>query len=321
MPGPPKLLEAASTVARLKHLSLRTEKAYLQHIKRFVLFHNKRHPKEMGEAEIRAYLSDLAVNNNVAASTQNVALAALLFLYKDVLRQTLDRISKVERARLPKRLPVVFTKQEAAAILSKLSGSSYLAAALMYGAGMRLMECLRLRVKDLDFAYNQIHIRSGKGAKDRVTVFPAALKEQLRKHLLQVKLLHQHDLQAGFGEVMLPYALERKFPSAGREWAWQYVFPASKRSIDPRSVVERRHHLHESVIQRAVKQAIRKTGMTKRGSCHSLRHSFATHLLEDGYDIRTIQELLGHKDVRTTMIYTHVLNRGGRGVRSPLDQK
>lgn len=320
MPPEPKLLEEASLVARLKHLSMRTEKAYLQHIKRFILFHDKRHPKEMGETEIRHYLSDLAVNKKVAASTQNVAFAALLFLYREVLKQKLERIGEVERARLPSRLPVVFTKQEAAAILGNLTGSCYLATALMYGAGMRLMECMRLRVKDLDFAYNQIHIRSGKGAKDRVTVFPTALKEPLRKHLLRVKLLHQHDLQEGCGQVMLPNALERKLPYAGREWAWQYVFPASKRSIDPRSGVERRHHLHEGVIQRAVKQAISKTGIAKRGSCHSLRHSFATHLLEDGYDIRTVQELLGHKDVRTTMIYTHVLNRGGRGVKSPLDR-
>lgn len=320
MPGTPKLLDEASIVARLKHFSLRTEKAYLHHIRRFILFHHKRHPREMGEPEIRAYLSDLAVNKNVAASTQNVALAALLFLYKDVLKQTLERIGEVERARLPNRMPVVFTKQEAAAVLGNLSGPSYLAAALMYGAGLRLMECLRLRVKDLDFAYNQIHIRCGKGAKDRVTIFPTALKELMRRHLLRVKLLHQQDLLEGFGKVMLPHALERKLPYAEREWAWQYLFPATKRSIDPRSGIERRHHLHEGVIQRAVKQAISKTGITKRGSCHSLRHSFATHLLEDGYDIRTVQELLGHKDVRTTMIYTHVLNRGGRGVKSPLDR-
>lgn len=319
MHSPPKLLDEVSTVARLRHLSLSTEKSYVQHIKRFILFHNKRHPNEMAEAEIRAYLSDLAVNKKVAASTQNVALAALLFLYKDVLKRPLERIGDVERARLPSRMPVVFTKQEAAAVLSKLSGTSYLAAALMYGSGLRLMECLRLRVKDLDFAYNQIHVRCGKGAKDRVTVFPTALKEPLRKHLLRVKLLHQQDLQEGFGAVMLPDAMDRKLPRAAREWAWQYVFPSSKRSIDPRSKILRRHRLHESMVQRAVKDAVVKTGMAKRGTCHSLRHSFATHLLEDGYDIRTVQELLGHKDVRTTMIYTHVLNRGGRGVRSPLD--
>lgn len=314
-----KLLEQVSTVARLRHLSIRTERSYRQHIKQFILFHNKRHPSEMGEDEIRSYLSYLAVQGHVAASTQNVALAALLFLYKDVLKQKLERIEEVERARLPSRLPVVFTKQEANAVLKHLSGTAYLAAGLMYGAGLRLMECLRLRVKDIDFSYNQIVVRSGKGAKDRVTILPAALKEPLRQHLLSVKLFHQHDLQAGFGEVLLPYALERKLPAAARQWSWQFVFPARLRSKDPRSGKERRHHLHESAIQRAVKTAIGKAAITKNGSCHTFRHSFATHLLEDGYDIRTVQELLGHKDVRTTMIYTHVLNRGGRGVRSPLD--
>ena len=314
-----KLLEQVVIVARLKHLSLRTEKSYLHHIRQFILFHKKRHPKEMAVGEIRDYLSHLAIDNNVAASTQNVALAALLFLYRDVLKQDLARIEDVERARLPRRIPVVFTKHEAAAILKNLSGSAYLAAALMYGAGLRLMESLRLRVKDLDFAYSQITVRQGKGAKDRVTVFPASLKEPLRKQLLRVKLLHQHDLAAGFGEVFLPDALERKFPRAPREWGWQYVFPSINRARDPRTGKERRHHLNEGAIQRAVKRAIVNAGISKRGTCHSFRHSFATHLLEDGYDIRTVQELLGHKDLRTTMIYTHVLNRGGRGVRSPLD--
>jgi integron integrase len=320
MASSPKLLDQVTIVARLKHLSLRTEKAYRQHIKQFILFHNKRHPIEMGETEIRDFLSHLAIDRNVAASTQNVALAALLFLYKDVLKKELDQIHNVERARLPSRMPVVFTKQEVSSILRNLSGTSYVAAALMYGAGLRLMECLRLRVKDIDFSYNQINVRSGKGDKDRVTVLPAGLKEPLRKQLLKVKLLHQHDLQDGGGEVFLPNALERKLPHAAREWAWQYIFPANRRSIDPKDGKERRHHVHESAIQRAVKQAIRRSGISKRGTCHSLRHSFATHLLEDGYDIRTVQELLGHKDVRTTMIYTHVLNRGGRGVRSPLDK-
>lgn len=318
--SPPKLVDQVRTVARLKHLSLRTEKAYWGYIKRFILFHQKRHPKDMREGEIRAYLSHLAIDGNVAASTQNVALAALLFLYRDVLKLELDRIDDVERARLPNRLPVVLTKSEVRAVLRNLTGTAYLAAALMYGSGLRLMETLKLRVKDIDFSYNQILVRFGKGGKDRVTVLPASVKEQLRKHLLRVKLLHQQDLIEGFGKVLLPHALDRKSPHAAGEWAWQYVFPSRKRSEDPRVKCERRHHLHESAIQRAIKLAIIKSGTTKRATCHSLRHSFATHLLEDGYDIRTVQELLGHTDVRTTMIYTHVLNRGGRGVKSPLDQ-
>lgn len=315
----PKLLEQVVIVARLKHLSRRTEKAYKYFIKQFILFHNKRHPIEMGTPEIRDFLSHLAVEKNVSASTQNVALAALLFLYRDVLMLQLDRVENVIRARVTRRLPVVFTKQEVTAVLKNLSGSAYLAAALMYGAGLRLMECLRLRVKDLDFSRNEITVREGKGDKDRITMFPAAVKEQMRQHLLKVKLVHQHDLASGFGEVSLPQALAKKYPNAAREWAWQFVFPASQLAIDPIDGRTKRHHLHDSVIQRAVKRAITKGGIPKRGTCHTFRHSFATHLIESGYDIRTVQELLGHKDVRTTMIYTHVLNRGGRGVRSPLD--
>lgn len=315
-----KFLDQVRTTARLRHLSQKTEKSYLQHIKRFILFHDKKHPREMSEDHIRDYLSHLAVERNVSASTQNVALAALLFLYRDVLKLKLERIEEVERARISRHLPVVFTRSEVRAILNNLRGVNYLAAALMYGSGLRLMECLRLRVKDLDFSYNQITVRSGKGDKDRVTPMPVKLKEPLRKQLLKARLFHQQDLQEGFGGVFLPYALARKLPRAERDWAWQFVFFATKRSLDPRTGGERRHHLHESVLQKAVVAAMRKATPGKRGTCHSLRHSFATHLLEEGQDIRTIQELLGHKDVRTTMIYTHVLNRGGRGVRSPLDQ-
>ncbi|MBC8030181.1 MAG: integron integrase [Pyrinomonadaceae bacterium] len=315
-----KFLEQVRTTARLRHLSHKTEQAYLQHIKRFILFHGKKHPREMCENHIRDYLSHLAVERNVSASTQNVALAALLFLYRDVLKLKLERIEDVERARISRHLPVVFTRNEVRTILNNLTGVSYLAAALMYGSGLRLMECLRLRVKDLDFSYNQITVRSGKGDRDRVTPMPARLKEPLRKQLLKARLLHRQDLHEGFGKVFLPYALARKLPGAERDWAWQFVFSAHKRSIDPRTGSERRHHLHESVLQKAVVAAMRKATPAKRGTCHLLRHIFATHLLEDGQDIRTIQELLGHKDVRTTMIYTHVLNRGGRGVRSPLDR-
>lgn len=314
-----KLLDQVSTVARLKHLSTRTEKAYRHQIKRFIVFHKLRHPQNMREEEIRAYLSHLAIDRNVAASTQNVALAALLFLYRDVLKIDLNRIEDIERARLPTRLPVVFTRDEVKAILKQLSSVDHIVASLMYGTGLRLMECLRLRIKDIDFSYNQIFIRSGKGEKDRVTMLPISLKEPLRKHMLTVKLIHQTDLKQGLGEVHLPYALARKYSGAARQWGWQYLFPAGEITKDPRTNKLRRHHIHESKVQRAVKNAIRTARIVKRGSCHTLRHSFATHLLEDGYDIRTVQELPGHKDVRTTMIYTHVLNRGGRGVKSPLD--
>ncbi len=314
-----KLLDQVRTVARMRHLSLKTENAYVRQIKRYIIFHHIRHPAEMGEEEIRAYLAHLAVDRRVAASTQNVALAALLFLYRDVLKRKLERVDQIERAQKPGRKPVVFTKDEVRLVLKNLPGVYALIGGLMYGSGLRLMECLRLRVKDVDFSANEVWVRAGKGEKDRVTPLPVSLKERLRKHLLGVKLTHQHDLREGYGGAELPYALERKLVNASQEWIWQYVFPASKRSIDPRSGRERRHHLHDSAAQRAVQMAVRRARIPKRGTCHSLRHSFATHLLQDGYDIRTVQELLGHKDVRTTMIYTHVLNKGGRGVRSPLD--
>jgi integron integrase len=273
----------------------------------------------MGAAEIRAFLSYLATHEHVAASTQNSALNALLFLYRSVLQQPFPHVEAIERAKRPRRLPTVFRRDEVHAILSRLTGMPHLMTSLLYGAGLRLLECVRLRVKDVDFSYHQITVRDGKGAQDRVTMLPRALAEPLQRHLARVKLLHEEDLLEGYGEVYLPYAFDRKDPKAGTAWVWQYIFPAAKRSIDPRSGVERRHHVSEAVLQRAVKEALRRTGIPKHGSCHTLRHSFATHLLEDGYDIRTVQELLGHKDVSTTMVYTHVLQRGGRGVHSPLD--
>lgn len=315
----PRLLDEVRMVMRLRHMSIRTEEAYVQWIKRFILFHQKRHPREMGETEIRAFLANLAVEQNVAASTQNQAMAAIIFLYQEVLQKELPRLDNIERATKPKRLPVVFSRTEVQALLAHLQGTEYLVASLLYGSGLRLLECLRLRVKDVDFQDNRLIIRDGKGEKDRVTMMPGSLEETLRVQLHEVKLLHESDLREGFGAVYLPYALARKYPQAEKEWCWQYVFPAPRRSVDPRSGQVRRHHLDESKIQKAVKQAVHAAGIDKPGSCHSLRHSFATHLLESGYDIRTVQELLGHADVRTTMIYTHVLNRGGLGVRSPLD--
>ena len=316
----PKLLDQVRDLLRVKHYSMSTEKTYLHWIKRFILFHGKRHPLEMGEGEVGAFLTHLAVKDKVAASTQNQALSALLFLYRNVLKREFGWLDNVERAKRSQRLPVVCTKEEVRAVLSRLDGRKCLMANLLYGAGLRLMECVRLRVKDIDFGYHQITLRDAKGRKDRLTVLPGALIDDLQRHLTKVKALHEQDLKEGFGNVYLPFALERKYPSANREWGWQYVFPASKRSIDPRSGVERRHHIQERALQRAVRQAIRNAGIQKGGSCHAFRHSFATHLLEDGYDIRTVQELLGHKDVRTTMIYTHVINKGGRGVQSPLDR-
>jgi len=314
-----RLLDQVREVIRFKHYSIRTEDAYVQWIKRFIFFHGKRHPKEMGATEIEAFLTDLAVRGKVAASTQNQALNALVFLYQKVLHIELGEFS-AERARRPDRLPVVLTKAETANLLAAMKpGTIGLMARLSYGTGMRLMECVRLRVKDLLFEENQILVRDGKGFKDRVTLLPSSVKAELAAHLERVKLLHQSDLKAGAGEVYLPYALARKYPQAAREWGWQYVFPAIHLSPDPRSGKMRRHHASETSLQRAVKEAVRLAGIVKPASCHSLRHSFATRLLESGYDIRTVQELLGHKDVSTTQIYTHVMQKPGLGVRSPLD--
>ncbi len=274
----------------------------------------------MGAREVEAFLTRLATRENVAASTQNQALAALLFLYREVLGQELPWMDDIRRAKKPLRLPTVLTREEVAALLDAMNGVAWLMASLLYGAGLRLMECVRLRVQDIDFVRHEITVRQGKGGKDRRTMLPALAVEALQRQLAEAQRLHARDLAAGFGAVFLPHALERKYPNAAREWAWQYVFPASERSMDPRSGVERRHHLHETVLQRAVKNAVRRARIAKPATCHTLRHSFATHLLERGADIRTVQELLGHSDVRTTQIYTHVLNRGGSGLASPLDR-
>jgi integron integrase len=314
-----KLLDQVKNLIRFKHYSIRTEEAYLNWIKRFILFHGKRHPNEMGTQEVTQFLTHLTVEGNIAASTQNQALSAILFLYREVLKKDIGWLDDIEWSKKPTRLPVVFTKGEVKAILVRLEGTKWLMASLLYGSGLRLMECMRLRVKDLDFEYNQIIVRDAKGQKDRASMLPISLKDPLRKHLEKVKTIHEDDLKEGFGTGYLPFALEEKYPNANREWGWQYVFPATQRSKDPRTGLERRHHLAESVLQRAVKAAIRGADIAKNGSCHTFRHSFATHLLEAGYDIRTVQELLGHKDVSTTMIYTHVLNKGGKGVNSPLD--
>jgi integron integrase len=314
-----KLLDRVSDIARLRHLSLRTEETYRSWIKRFILFHDKRHPKDLDAQAVRTFLTHLAVQEHVAASTQNQAFNALLFLYKQVLKIEPPNIDGVERARHSRNLPVVFTRDEANAIIAHLKGEYRLIAGLLYGSGLRIMEGVRLRVKDVDFSRNEITVRDGKGEKDRLTMLPQTLKRALSVQMEAAQRLHKEDLKHGWGEVYLPYALDRKYKNAATEFLWQYVFPAPSLSIDPRSGKKRRHHVSEQNVQRAVKTALRAAGVQKNGTCHAFRHSFATHLLENGYDIRTIQELLGHKDVRTTMIYTHVLNRGGRGVRSPLD--
>jgi integron integrase len=316
----PKLLEQYRERLRVKHYSLRTEDAYLHWVRRFICFHAKRHPREMGGPEVEAFLSHLATGEQLSASTQNQALSALLFLYREVLQKELPWMDGMVRAKRPARLPVVLTQEEVRALLARLDGTRWLAASLLYATGMRLLEGLRLRVKDVDFERREITVRDGKGGRDRRTMLSERLLEPLRAHLARVKLVHERDLAEGYGEVYLPFALARKYPRAGRSWPWQYVFPARARSLDPLDGVVRRHHLDEKVVQRAVSEASRKAGIAKPVSPHALRHSFATHLIEGGYDIRTVQELLGHKDVSTTMIYTHVLNKGGLGVKSPFDR-
>lgn len=316
----PRLLDQVRDKIRYKHYSIRTEQAYVDWIKRFILFHKKRHPREMGAAELEAFLSHLAVVGNVSAATQNQAKCAILFLYREVLQAELPWLENVIGAKVKRRLPVVLTVSEVTRLLDRMFGTNQLIAKLLYGTGMRIMEAVRLRVKDIDFELHELLVREGKGNKDRVTVLPASLIEPLRRHLDRVRMLHEDDLAAGYGEVYMPFALDRKYPNAGREWKWQYVFPANARSRDPRSDAVRRHHVSDQAVQRAMKQAVRDAAINKPATPHTLRHSFATHLLQSGYDIRTVQELLGHEDVQTTMIYTHVLNRGGRGVVSPLDR-
>ena len=318
--GAPKLLDRVRQTIRAKHYSRRTESAYVDWIRRYIVFHRKRHPSDMGASEISAFLTWLATERRVSASTQNQALSALLFLYREVLHVEIGQIADLPRARMPVRVPVVVSRDEVARIMKHLDGVTWIMVALLYGAGLRLQECLELRVKDLDLERRQIVIRRGKGQKDRPTVLPTAAIEPLERHLETVKRQHQDDLARGFGRVVLPFALDRKYPNAPTEWAWQFVFPASRVCRDPRWGPPTRFHLHESVVQKAVAHAARQTGITKRVGPHTFRHSFATHLLEDGYDIRTVQELLGHADVSTTMMYTHVLNRGPLGVRSPVDR-
>lgn len=316
----PRLLDRIRMAVRTRHYSIRTEEAYVAWARRYILFHGKKHPSAMGAPEVNAFLTHLAVEKSVSASTQSQALSAILFLYEQVLQEDVGWIGDVVRSTRPKRLPVVFTRDEVIRVLGAMAGTERLVAELLYGMGLRVIEGMRLRVKDLDFARGEIMVRDGKGQKDRITMLPRSLAARLAEHLVRVREAHDRDLGAGMGEVYMPDALSRKYPGAVRSWSWQYAFPARRISVDPRGGAYRRHHLDERLVQRSFAAALRESGIGKAAGVHVLRHSFATHLLEDGYDIRTIQELLGHADVKTTMIYTHVLNRsGGRGVRSPLD--
>ncbi len=316
----PRLLDSVRDAIRRRHYSPRTEERYVHWIKRFIYFSDRRHPRELGAAEVTAFLNHLARERNVAASTQNQALSALLFLYREALGTPLPWLDELERAQRPARLPTVLTATEVRQLLDRMSGTKWLMASLLYGAGLRLRECLKLRVKDVDFGYRQLMVRDGKGAKDRVTMLPAPLVEPMKRQIDRVRALHERDLAAGYGTVELPDALGRKYPRAPYELGWKFVFPSHKLSRDPASGELRRHHVYENYVTRAVKRAASAAGIVKPVSCHTLRHSFATHLLESGYDIRTVQELLGHADVSTTMIYTHVLSKGGRGVVSPLER-
>lgn len=313
------LLQRTRETLRRMHYAYKTEQAYLRWIRRFILFHSKRHPVHMGPKDLELFLTHLAVDENVAPATQNQALSAILYLYRHVLNQPLKLEAEAVRAKRPKRLPTVLSAEEVRTLLACLTGNHMLMAELLYGAGLRISECVRLRVKQLDFAQNQIIVRDGKGKKDRVTVLPARSQDRLKGHLVRVKRLHEHDLEDGLGSVYMPTALERKYPAASRDWPWQWVFPSPQISTDPRSGLRRRHHISPSGLRKAIQRAADLADLSKHVTPHTLRHSFATHLLENGYDIRTVQDLLGHRHVQTTMIYTHVLNRGGLAVRSPLD--
>ncbi len=316
---PVKLLDLVMQKIRIKGYSIRTERTYLSWIKRFILFHNKRHPLTMGKPEIEAFLTDLVLSRNVASATQNQAFNSILFLYNNVLEKELPKNINALRSKKAITLPTVMTKEEALTVINAVTGVNKLACQIMFGSGLREIECIRLRVKDIDFEMNQIIVRNGKGKKDRSTMLPNTIIPDLKSHLKYVKLLHENDTAAGFGSVYMPYALAQKYKTAENQWGWKYVFPAKSLSVDPRSGKKRRHHLHDSVIRKAVRKAVKLIGLTKHVSPHTFRHSFATNLLETGSDIRTVQDLLGHKDIRTTQIYTHVMKKGGLGVKSPLD--